>query len=91
MYNMDNKISKEMIRYKLNKDKYNSRAKKYFKEYYYPLKRDEILKKEKEKRLLKQKFYIPPIKKVEKNKKSFKPPIKKIEKTINISLIVSFD
>jgi hypothetical protein len=74
---MDNKISNEMIRYKLNKDKYNTRAKKYFKEYYYPLKRDEILQKAKEKRLL--------------NKESYEPHIKKVEKTKNISLIVSFD
>jgi len=36
---MEEEMSKEMIRYYKNKEKYNSRAKKYFNEIYYPRKK----------------------------------------------------
>jgi hypothetical protein len=53
---MDNEISKSMLRYLKNKDKYNERAKKYFNEIYYPQHRNEILQKSKEQRLSNQKY-----------------------------------
>lgn len=74
---MEEEMSKEMIRYYKNKEKYNSRAKKYFNEIYYPRKKSEILKKAKEKNLL--------------NKNNNIIPVKVFEKCSNPSLIVSFD
>jgi hypothetical protein len=76
---MDNKISKEMIRYQKNKDKYNKRAKEYYNNVYYPKHRDELLKKAREQRNKNKDIkikYISPV---------------KIETSRDISLIVSFD
>ena len=76
---MDNKISKEMIRYQKNKDKYNKRAKEYYNNIYYPKHRDELLMKAREQRNKNKDIkikYISPV---------------KIETSKDISLIVSFD
>lgn len=75
---MDITLSKEMIRYYKNKERYNSRAKIYFNEIYYPKKRIELLKKAKETNLLKKNCNHP--------RKS-----KYNNKCSNPSLIVSFD
>ena len=47
---MENEMSKSLERYYKNKDRYNARAKKYYNEIYYPLNRNKLLEKQKEKR-----------------------------------------
>jgi hypothetical protein len=92
IYNMENKneneneMSSVMIRYFQNKDKYNTRAKKYFNEVYYPQHKAELLKKGKEYRQLKKIYYV---KKERVKKEHVKKELK--EKVLNHSLTVSFD
>jgi hypothetical protein len=80
---MDNTISKEMIRYKKNKDRYNTRAKEYFNNVYYPKHRQELLEKSREKRNKQKRVYINPPNKLK--------SIVKIETSRDTSLIVLFD
>jgi hypothetical protein len=81
---MDNKneMSKVMLRYIKNKDKYNTRAKEYFNKVYYPKHRTELLNKGKEERQKRQQSHSYIYK---------KDKTKCIEKVLNHSLIVSFD
>jgi len=76
-------MSKEMLRYIKNKDRYNSRAKEYYNNVYYPKHRQELLEKSREQRNKKKRLYIvqPKINK----------SIVKIETCRDTSLIVSFD
>jgi hypothetical protein len=89
---MDNEISKSMLRYLKNKDKYNERAKKYFNEIYYPQHRKEILQKSKEQRLTDQKYKPKSQPKIKKNIKEHKE-IKKnnVVLCLDDSLDISFD
>jgi len=80
---MDNvdEMSKEMLRYFKNKERYNERAKKYFNEIYYPKHKTKILQKLREGRT---RHHPPKENKTNTSKKT-------INKVVNHSLIVSFD
>jgi len=74
-------MSKEILRYIKNKDRYNSRAKEYYNNVYYPKHRQELLEKSREQRNKKKRLYITSPNKF----------IVKIETCRDTSLIVSFD
>jgi hypothetical protein len=77
-----NEMSKEMKRYYKNKERYNERAKNYFKEVYYPKHKPELLQKSKERRLLNNNLYVCKYK---------SEKTKNIYYSLNNSLVVSFD
>jgi hypothetical protein len=74
---MDSEKSKEMLRYIKNKDRYNTRAKEYYNNVYYPKHRQELLIKSREQRC--------------KKKNIIHKPIVKIETSRDTNLLVSFD
>ena len=51
---MDSTKSKQLLRYHQNQERYNTRAKIYYNNVYYPLHRDELLKKGREYRAKKK-------------------------------------
>jgi len=80
---MDSEKSKQMLRYIKNKDRYNTRAKEYYNNVYYPKHRQELLEKSREQRNKKKRLYITSPNKLK--------SIVKIETCRDTSLIVSFD
>jgi hypothetical protein len=80
---MDSTKSNQMLRYIKNRDKYNTRAKEYYNNVYYPKHKQELLQKAREQRNKKAKLYIE-----QPDKINFKV---KIETSYDTSLIVSFD
>jgi len=80
---MDSTKSKQMLIYIKNRDKYNTRAKEYFNNVYYPKHRQELLQKAIDRRNKKKGLYIEQPEKI-----NFKV---KIETSCDTSLIVSFD
>jgi hypothetical protein len=55
---MEENKSPDMIRYYKNKKRYNTRAKKYFNEIYYPLKKNILLEKARKEREIKRIYNI---------------------------------
>jgi hypothetical protein len=80
---MDKTVSKQMLIYQKNKDRYNTRAKDYFNNVYYPKHRQELLEKSRIQRNKKNCLYIEQPKKLK--------CIVKIETRCDTSLVVSFD
>jgi hypothetical protein len=74
---MDSEKSKQMLRYIKNKDRYNTRAKEYYNNVYYPKHRQKLLEKSREQRC--------------KKKNIIHKPIVKIETSRDTNLLVSFD